>query len=328
MNNGEKRAMNDSLADWTKRTGRKPRVLILANVPGWAYDINAQGLCKALGNDFDMEIAYLTDGELTDHRPDYFDLYHVCFWGSNIEALKIHPNRVIKEISSHRWEEFGFGPLTPLQFCEKHLKDAGLVTATSKRLQDTVGAIRPVLLTPNGVNDLFCLGAERTGDLAFGWAGNANDPCKGLWDILIPASHHLFSLKVAPGNVPHAYMRVFYQGLDVICVASTNEGSPLPLLEAMCCGSFPICTDVGIVPELVRHGENGLIVERTPNAFRNAFRWCLEHPELVRAAGRKNSALIKETRSWHKVKGAWREAWCEVLKRCDRSASPSALACQ
>jgi hypothetical protein len=63
-------------------------------------------------------------------------------------------------------------------------------------------------------------------------------------------------------------------------------------------------------------------VERTPEAFRNAFRWCREHAELVRAAGRKNSALIQETRSWNRVKGAWRRAWCEALQCCEAAARP------
>ena len=66
-------------------------------------------------------------------------------------------------------------------------------------------------------------------------------------------------------------MARFYNSIDVICVASTAEGDPLPLVEGMACGCFPVCVDVGIVPELVQSGVNGLIVDRTPAAFRAAL---------------------------------------------------------
>lgn len=307
--------MRAILKDFEDKFGRKPRVLILADVPGWAYDINSKGIQKALADDFEIEIAYLHHGEAPDPRPDYFDIYHICCWVDIVDHWHIDPRRIVKEVSSHRWEDPGqWGPLTTKQFCEKYLADSGVITAVSKRLHESVGKIRPVLLAPNGVSGFFEPGPPKTGDLTFGWAGNANDPCKGLRDILQPASYRLINLNIAPGNVAHEEMRQFYQKTDVLCVASTKEGEPLPLLEGMRCGCFPICTDVGIVPELIRHEENGLIVERTPEAFRKAFKWCLEHPERIRAASEANSELIRKTRSWDRLKGAWRRAWCEALR--------------
>jgi len=309
--------VKDVLNNFRKKFGRKPRVLILADLPGWAYDTNSKGIQKALADDFEIEIAYLHHGASPDPRPDFFDIYHICCWVDIVHHWNIDPQRIVKEVSSHRWEDVGeWGPLSPKQFCAKHLADAGVITATSRRLQEVVGAVRPVLLAPNGVSDFFEPGPDKAGDLVFGWSGKASDPCKGLYDILQPASYRLIDLKIAPGNVAHEEMGQFYQKLDVLCVASTKEGEPLPLLEGMRCGCFPICTDVGIVPELVRNGENGLIVKRSPEAFRKAFTWCLEHPEEVRAAGRANGEYIQRTRSWDRVKGAWRRAWCEALQHC------------
>lgn len=306
--------MNKTLKAWVETVGRKPRVLILADVPGWAYDINSRGLREALSDEFDIDIAYLHHGPQPNLRPDYYDLYHVCCWVDLVGRYGIEKERFVKEVSSHRWEEPRYGSLSPKQFCEKYLSDSATITATSKRLQALIRQGRPCLLVPNGVSAAFSPPEElRTGDLIFGWAGNIDDSCKGLKDILLPATYHLLDLRIAPGNVGHDAMADFYRGLDVICVASDREGEPLPLLEGMACGCFPLCTDVGIVPELVRNGENGLIVERTPEAFRRAFLWCRENAVKVREAGRKNAELIRRTRGWDKLKGAWSRAWSQAL---------------
>jgi hypothetical protein len=47
-----------------------------------------------------------------------------------------------------------------------------------------------------------------------------------------------------------------------------------------------------VVPELIEHGVNGLIVEPTPDAFRSAFAWCRDHLAQVRAAGARNAVSI------------------------------------
>lgn len=306
--------MGNDLKSWMESAGRKPRVLILADVPGWAYDINARGLREVLSAEFDIDIAYLHHGAQPDLRPDYYDIYHVCCWIDPVGEYGIEKERFVKEVSSHRWEEPRYGSLSPRQFCMKYLSDSATITATSRRLQSLIQPIRPCLLVPNGVGAAFSPPAARhDGAIILGWAGNADDSCKGLKDILIPATYRLADFRIAPGNVDHDGMADFYRDIDVICVASDREGEPLPLLEGMACGCFPVCTDVGIVPELVRNGENGLIVERTPEAFRRAFVWCLENADRVREAGRKNAALIRRTRTWDKVSGAWRRAWAAAL---------------
>ena len=291
----------------------RPRILLLADNPGWAYDISARQLQKHLADNFSIEIAYVCE-KPNLNRYD-FDLLHVFWWGetSHLPYVK-GPWQVVKEISSHRWQEEGkFGPLTPGEFCDKYLTDAGLVVATSQLLKSLIDPIRPCRLTPNGFDERFTPAKHRYGDLRIGWAGKASDPCKGLNDILLPAAKGVCSLQIASGNLSIPEMVDFYANLDVLCIASTYEGEPLTLLEAMAMGCFPVAVDVGIVPELVRNGENGLIVKRTPQSFRDAFLWCMAHKDQVREAGRYNSELVYKTRTWDKVKGAWRRAWTEAL---------------
>ena len=67
----------------------------------------------------------------------------------------------------------------------------------------------------------------------------------------------------------------------------------------MAAGCFPVCSNVGIVPELIQHEVNGLIVEpRTPEAFRDALKWCQENQQLVRRAALENSVSVSSDRKW------------------------------
>jgi hypothetical protein len=94
----------------------------------------------------------------------------------------------------------------------------------------------------------------------------------------------------------------------------------LTLLEGMAAGCFPVCADAGIVPELVRDGENGLIVrERTIAAFRSAFEWCELHVDEVRRAGRENAALIHRQRNWELCAENFKNVFLETLAYASRA---------
>lgn len=55
-------------------------------------------------------------------------------------------------------------------------------------------------------------------------------------------------------------VRPFYAAFDVYLVSSDYEGLPVALLEAMASGPAIVSTGVGGVPEVVRPGEDGLLV--------------------------------------------------------------------
>jgi len=289
--------------------GSRPRVAMLVDRPGWAYDHVAKAVSARLAVEFEFRIFYVID------RPDLsswdFDLLYVFFWGETYhQSFGIDPQKIIKEVSSHRWAlEDAYGKLDAKAMCARYLADAGSLTATSVRLQELIAPFREILLVPNGIDErTFLTQGKRAGPLVIGWAGNANDPCKGVSDILVPAAGTEFTLRIAGGDLNHDRMREFYNSIDILCVASTAEGSPLTLLEAMACGCFPVCVDVGIVPEVVRHGENGLIVERSVAAFRAAFQWCAANTEFIRVAGSANATAIRQQRNWDMVAPAWRHA--------------------
>jgi hypothetical protein len=297
--------------------GAKPRILLLIDKPGWAFDICASEYTKYLSDEFAFEKKFL-EGTRPGLIPFTHDLLHVFWWGERYYKRFMWPrNKILKEVSSHRWEDDPrYGPCTPEEMTVKYLSDAGTVLCTSRRLFDAISPHVPrICLANNGYSpDLFHVTEERRGrKMTMCWVGNVEDSVKGIKDILVPAAGDSWPIDIA-SNMKHSDLCEFYNRHDVFLVASRHEASPLPLMEAMACGCFPVCTDVGIVPELVAHKVNGYIVrERSVEAFREAFAWCADNLEFVRSAGKTNSALVYERRRWEVCAESFRAAYRKAL---------------
>lgn len=294
----------------------KPRVLLVCDRRQWAFDIGARELVAQLQDKYSFEIAYAEEQESPE--ADGYDLVYVFFWGERWHRrFETDPRRIVKEVSSHRWEAEPYGPCTAGEAVQRYMRDAGTLVATSERLARCMREVHPhVEHLRNGVDVELFRPVERTGPVTFGWAGNANDTCKGLKDVLVPAFGNDIQLKLADGSIPRAEMPAFYRSIDVLCIASVAEGSPFPLLEAMASGCFPVCTNVGVVPELVTDGRNGLIVERDPAAFRKALEWCQANAQQVRAAGRENARQMAATRTWKQAAKVFDGILSRALQRC------------
>ena len=299
--------------DWPDDGSGRPRILLLADRPGWAFARDAQAVERHLSDRFDVKLAYAA------YRPRLatcpFDLVYVSAIDEFYHTRFVcDSRRVIKEVAHLPTEEEHKQAAAGISETLKLLTwDAGTLTVLCRKLQTELRPYREAFLVSQGVEtDVMRNFAKRAGALKLGFVGNIRSPRKGVQDILVPAARE-YDLRMATGNLSLTELVEFYNGIDVICVSSSVEGGPLALLEGMACGCFPVTTDVGIVPELVENGVNGLIVERNVDAFREAFRWCAEHLDFVREAGRQNAELIARTRSWKATIPSWEAVFDHAL---------------
>ena len=72
---------------------------------------------------------------------------------------------------------------------------------------------------------------------------------------------------------------------DVVVLTSDNEGTPVCLIEAQAAGVPVVTTEVGGVRTVVRDGETGLIVDRSPQHLAAAVQGYLDDPERRAADG-------------------------------------------
>ena len=89
------------------------------------------------------------------------------------------------------------------------------------------------------------------------------------------------------GAIPHARLCDYYNVADTVVHASSREGMPNVVLEAIACGTPVVATRVGGIPELITSPEAGeLMRERSPEALVQAWD-ALQARQPSRAATRK-----------------------------------------
>jgi glycosyltransferase involved in cell wall biosynthesis len=108
-------------------------------------------------------------------------------------------------------------------------------------------------------------------------------------------------------------------GLDVLVVPSRSDGSPLVVCEAMAAGIPVVASRVGGLPDLVAHGDSGLLVRpEDPADLARSLVRLLRDPAAAQALGRRGRQLA-EARSHARLVDRMTEVYAAVA----RSAVPA-----
>jgi glycosyltransferase involved in cell wall biosynthesis len=88
----------------------------------------------------------------------------------------------------------------------------------------------------------------------------------------------------------------------VICLPSYGEGVPKMLVEAAACARAIVTTDVPGCREVVRHGENGLLVPaRDSGTLAEAMARLLKDPVLRQRMGATGRTMVEKEFSLERV---------------------------
>jgi glycosyltransferase involved in cell wall biosynthesis len=109
------------------------------------------------------------------------------------------------------------------------------------------------------------------------------------------------------GMVARNDLPAYLAAADIVAVPSVHhqgfvDGLPNVALEAMAAGKPLVATRVGGLPEVVRDGENGLLVdERDAHALASAIRALAGDPDVRRRMGEAGRKLVRESLNWSAV---------------------------
>ncbi len=122
----------------------------------------------------------------------------------------------------------------------------------------------------------------------------------GRGDDLAHLERVIHRLKVEPfihllGFVPEQDLPALYRACDLFAIPSLVEVQSLPTLQAAVTGLPIVATNSAALPELVRNGENGFLVEPlNAAAMGDAILSILDHPDEARRMGQVSLAIGRE----------------------------------
>lgn len=110
-------------------------------------------------------------------------------------------------------------------------------------------------------------------------------------------------------NMPEVYGEA-----HLVCLPSYREGVPKTLIEAAACGRPIVATDVPGCKEIVRHGENGLLVPpQDPLALSSALEELILSPSLRQQMGERGRTIAVNEFSISKVVSETLEVYKALL---------------
>jgi len=145
---------------------------------------------------------------------------------------------------------------------------------------------------------------EKT-DVHFVFAGPGKDN-----NLKIPSKNCTFL-----GYVPQEKIPCLYASSDMFVLPSLYENFPFGILEAMSSEVAVMSTSVGGIPEMINHGENGLLIRpKSTKDIVESVVYLAENDQLRKELGRKARMTTKEKFSWEKITLKTREYYKKVLE--------------
>ena len=139
--------------------------------------------------------------------------------------------------------------------------------------------------------------------------GSMKNGLKSLAEKLGIIEHIKFA-----GFVDESEKVSYYKSADIFVLPSLYEVFGIVNLEAMACGVPIVASNVGGIPDVVKDGENGLLVPPSNSeALADAIIYLLENEDVREKMGNNGREKIKDY-SWGRIANETEKVYDEVLK--------------
>jgi glycosyltransferase involved in cell wall biosynthesis len=296
---------------------RKPKIVFMTDVKGWAWWIKSEYIKKYLSDDFDIDIKNLIDDngrmKFGNVNQNKYDLYF-SYGFSYIDFLRQVPkHKKVCGVTAHRAKSVIF---PEMKKAEHHHANSMMLL---KELKDM--GFERAYYVPNGVNEELFVPSKplkEEGELVIGHVGK-ECAAKGQREFILPAIQSTgcksaTNLRTWKDKLPHSEMPKIYNDMDVFIVASTEDGTPNPALEAAACGRPIISNAIGNMPELIVDGWNGFIVPRKIGAYIEKIKYFKENRDELIRMGKNARKSIEEGWTWKIQAENYRKMFKDIFK--------------
>ncbi|MGZ5191123.1 MAG: glycosyltransferase [Flavisolibacter sp.] len=105
-------------------------------------------------------------------------------------------------------------------------------------------------------------------------------------------------------------------GLDIVCLTSFNEGTPVSLIEAQAANKPVVSTRVGGIKDIVVEGETALLADvQNPQEFSDNLLRLVQDDELRNRLGANSSRHVMEKFSYQRLMKDMSQLYYELLER-------------
>ena len=130
-------------------------------------------------------------------------------------------------------------------------------------------------------------------------------------DNYLTAKNLNYKVKLA-GWISHDKLSEYLNQLKLLVLPSYTEGLPNIMLEAMACGTPVLATPVGAIPDIIKDGETGFLMENnSPECIAANVIRALEHPDIEGVAKRAR-ALVECEFTFEKAVVRWKKILEEI----------------
>jgi glycosyltransferase involved in cell wall biosynthesis len=122
-------------------------------------------------------------------------------------------------------------------------------------------------------------------------------------------------LVVFHGCVDNLILPAYYKSADFCVLPSKHESFGIVFLEAMASGIPVIATPVGVAPEIICHGENGILVKpNNPDMLAGAVLW-LSYDRHLRMKLSQNALKTAAKYSWDNIADQYIALYEDIIRR-------------
>jgi glycosyltransferase involved in cell wall biosynthesis len=317
------------------------KILLVADIPGWAWDHKANVLVNNLKHHVD-NIKKIFVNNFDPKYVKMFDLIHFFGW---LDAIDYYDKCTVG-VSSFNYQ------VKYWDIAKSNMNKFRGIGVVSKELFDSLvkdNLNSNIFCIPNGVDEKIFFPTKKLDNkkLIVGWVGQPSKGTlfkgyssvnnfydqHGYTNILLPLvdrfkennkiEFKIFSRKPIDA-IPHSEMNNFYNLCDIVIHTGYLTGTPNPIFEAAACAKPVICTKVGAAMDMIENGINGYLVDcytnkkeafNTINKFEEIIKLFIKDRDFVKLMGEKSRDIILKNWTWKKRSEDYLKFFKETIKK-------------